>query len=77
MVRTYSFILIYYTLVMVPVVVTSFSLFCRMKEDFMGLYLVREQFKSDMCLVREFCIIYEYIPFCLQKDDNHGAISGK
>ena len=48
----YSFILRYYTLVNVPVVVTSFSLFHRMKEDFMGLYLVREQFQSDMCLVR-------------------------
>ena len=48
----YSFILIYYTLVNVPVVVTSFSLFRRMKEDFMGLYLVREQFQSDTCLVR-------------------------
>ena len=48
----YSFILRYYTLVNVPVVVTSFSLFRRMKEDFMGLYLVREQFQSDMSLVR-------------------------
>ena len=48
----YSFILRYYTLVNVPVVVTSFSLFRRMKEDFMELYLVREQFQSDMCLVR-------------------------
>ena len=47
---TYSFILSYHTLVNVPVVVTSFSLFCRMKEDFMELYLVREQFQSDMCL---------------------------
>ena len=48
----YLFILRYYTLVNVPVVVTSFSLFCRMKEDFMELYLVREQFQSDMCSVR-------------------------
>ena len=48
----YSFILIYYTLVNVPKVATSFSLFHRMKEDFMGLYFVREQFQSDMCLVR-------------------------
>ena len=39
-------------MVNVPVVVTSFSLFQRMKEDFMELYLVREQFQSDMCLVR-------------------------
>ena len=53
MVRTYSFIPLYYTLVMIPVIVTSFSIFCRMKEDFMGLYLEREQFQSDMCLVRE------------------------
>ena len=29
--NAYSFILRYYTLVNVPVVVTSFSLFCRMK----------------------------------------------
>ena len=48
----YSFILIYYILVNLPVVVISFSLFHRMKEDFMGLCLVREQFQSDMCLVR-------------------------
>ena len=54
MVRTYSFIPLYYTLVMKPVIVTSFFLFHRMKEDFMELYLVREQFQSDMCLVREF-----------------------
>ena len=77
MVRTYSFIPLYYTLVMIPVIVTSFSLFHRMKEDFMGLYLVREQFQSDMCLVREFeSLIYTFL-FCLQKDDNHGAIIGK
>ena len=50
--NAYSFILRYYTLVNVPVVGTSFSLFHRMKEDFMELYLVREQFQSDMCLVR-------------------------
>ena len=49
----YLFILGYYTLGNVPVAVTSFSLFCRMKEDFMELYLVREQFQSDMCLVRK------------------------
>ena len=49
---TYLFILSYRTLVNVPVIVTSFSLFCGMKEDFMGLYLVREQYQSDMCLVR-------------------------
>ena len=54
MVRTYSFIPLYYTLVLIPVIVTSSSLFCRMKEDFIGLYLVREQFQSDMCLVIEF-----------------------
>ena len=39
-------------MVNVPVVVNSLSLFHRMKEDFMELYLVREQFQSDMCLVR-------------------------
>ena len=50
--NAYSFILKYYTLVNVPVVVTSLPLFHRMKEDFMELYLVREQFQSDMCLVR-------------------------
>ena len=48
----YPFILRYYTLVSVPVVITSFFPFRRMKEDFMELYLVREQFQSDMCLVR-------------------------
>ena len=53
MVRTYSFILLYYTLVIIPLIVTSFSIFHRMEEDFMGLYLVRKQFQSDMCLVRE------------------------
>ena len=47
----HSFILRYYTLVNVPVVVTSFSLFRRMKEDFMGLYLVREQFQSDIDMI--------------------------
>ena len=53
MVRTYSFIPSYYILVIIPVIVTSFSIFHGMKEDFMELYLVREQFQSDMCLVRE------------------------
>ena len=49
MVRSvYSFILRYYTLVNVPVVITLFFPFCRMKEDFMELYLVREQFQSDI-----------------------------
>ena len=48
----YSFILGYYTLVNIPVVVISFFPFRRMEENFMGLYLVREQFQSDMCLVR-------------------------
>ena len=53
MVRSvYSLILRYYTLVNVPVVITLFFPFHRMKEDFMELYLVREQFQSDMCLVR-------------------------
>ena len=31
MVRTYSFIPLYYTLVMIPLIVTSFSIFCRME----------------------------------------------
>ena len=31
MVRTYSFILLYYTLVIVPLIVTSFSIFRRME----------------------------------------------
>ena len=53
MVRTYLFIPLYYTLVIMPVIVTSFSIFCRMKDDFMGLYLVREQFQNDLYLVRE------------------------
>ena len=49
MVRSiYSFILRKYTLVNVPVVITSFFPICRMKENFMELYLVREQFQSDI-----------------------------
>ena len=49
MVRSvYSFILRQYILVNVPVVITSFFPFHRMKEDFMELYLVREQFQSDI-----------------------------
>ena len=71
MVRTtYSFILSYHTLVNVPVVVTSFSLFCRMKENFMELYLVREQFQSDTCLVRYSKVSGTHIPFDLQNEDN-------
>ena len=35
MVRTYSFIPSYYTLVIVPLIVTSLSTFRRMEEDFM------------------------------------------
>ena len=31
MVRTYSFIPLYYTLVVIPLIVTSFSIFCRME----------------------------------------------
>ena len=34
------------------VVIALFFPFHRMKEDFMELYLVREKFQSDMCLVR-------------------------
>ena len=60
MVRTYSFIPLYYTLVIVPL----------MEEDFMGLYLVREQFQSDMCLVRKSKSLINTFLFCLQKDDN-------
>ena len=61
----YLFILGYYTLVNVPVVVTAFSLFGRMKEDFMGLYLGREQFQSDMCLVRySKLVVYTFISIC-------------
>ena len=49
MVRSiYSFNLRYYTLVNVPVVIASFFPIHRMKENFMGLYLVREQFQSDI-----------------------------
>ena len=70
MVRTYSFIPLYYTLVIIPVIVTSFSIFRRMKWDFMELYLVREQFQSDMCLVRESESLINTFLFCLQKDDN-------
>ena len=39
-------------LVIVPVVITSFFPIHRMEEAYMELYLVREQFQSDMCLVR-------------------------
>ena len=53
MVRSVYFIILrYYTLVNVPVVITSFFPFHRMKEDIMELYLVREQSQSAMCLVR-------------------------
>ena len=31
MVRTYSFILLYYILVIIPLIVTSFSIFCRIE----------------------------------------------
>ena len=49
MVRSiYSFILRYYTLVNVPVVITSFFPIHRMKGNSMELYLVREQFQSDI-----------------------------
>ena len=36
----------------------------------MGLYLVREQFQSDMCLVRKSELLINTFLFCLQKDDN-------
>ena len=36
----------------------------------MELYLVREQFQSDMCLVRKSKSISNAFLFCLQKDDN-------
>ena len=62
---SYSFIQSYHTLVNVPVVVTSFSLFCRMKEEFMELYLVREQFQSNMCLVRySKLVVYTFLLIC-------------
>ena len=62
---TYSSILSYHTLVNIPVVVTSFSLLCRMKEDFMELYLVREQFQSDTCLVRySKLVVYTFLSIC-------------
>ena len=70
MVRTYSFIPLYYILVIVPLIVASFSIFCRMEQDFMGLYLVREQFQSDMYLVRKSKSVSNAFLFCLQKDDN-------
>ena len=73
----YSFILRYYTLVNVPVVVTSFSLFCRMKEDFMGLYLVREQFQSDTCLVRKCELVVDTFLSVCKRMLIHGAIIGK
>ena len=36
----------------------------------MELYLVREQFQSDMCLVRKFQSLVNIFLFCLQKDDD-------
>ena len=49
MVRSiYSFNLRYYTLVNVPVVIALFFPIHRMKENFMELYLVSEQFQSDI-----------------------------
>ena len=68
MVRTYSFILSYYTLVIAPLIITSLSTFRRMEEDFMDL--VREQFQSDTYLVRRFKLISNTFLLCLQKDDN-------
>ena len=70
MVRTYSFIPLYYILVIVPLIVTSLSTFRRMEEDFMGLYLVREQFQCDMYLVSKSKSISNTFLSCLQKDDN-------
>ena len=70
MVRTYSFIPLYYTLVIVPLIVISFPIFQRIEYDFMGLYLVREQFQSDMYLVRKSKSVSNAFLFCLQKDDN-------
>ena len=70
MIRTYSLIPLYYILVIVPLIVASFSIFHRMEEDFMGLYLVREQFQSDMYLVRKSKSVSNAFLFCLQKDDN-------
>ena len=68
--NAYSSILRYYTLVNVPVIVTSFSLFHRMKKDFMELYLVREQFQSDTCLVRySKLVVYAFLSNC-REDDN-------
>ena len=36
----------------------------------MGLYLVREQFQSDMYSVRKSESLINTFLFCLQKDDN-------
>ena len=36
----------------------------------MELYLVREQFQCDMCLVRKSKSVINAFLFCLQKDDN-------
>ena len=65
MVRTYSFIPSYYTLVIVPLIVTSLSTFRRMEEDFMDL--VREQFQSNTYLVRKFILMSNTFLLCLQK----------
>ena len=68
MVSSYSFIPSNYTLVIVPLIVTSLSTFHRMEEDFMDL--VREQFQSDTYLVRRFISVSNTFLLCLQKDDN-------
>ena len=70
MVRTYSFIPLYYTLVIVPLIVILSSIFQRMEQNFMELYLVSEQFQSDMYLVRKSKSVSNAFLFCLQKDDN-------
>ena len=51
--------------------------FCRMKEDFMEVYLVREQFQSDTCLVRySRLMVYPFLSICKMRII-HGAIIGK
>ena len=73
----YSFILKYYNVVSIPVAVISFPLFCRMKDDFMELYLVREQFQRDMCLVRCFKSVVDTFLSVCKRMIIDGAIIGK
>ena len=62
---TYSFILRYYTSGKCTSGSNLILSFRIMKEDFMELYLVREQFQSDTCLVRySKLVVYTFLSIC-------------